>query len=188
MKVLIIDNHTDFLEPLKSLLDGFEIHVKFYTDLVIEDKDNYDLIILSGGYDHAPVYENPIVNKVETQIIHQAKVPLIGICYSCQMIAYTYLSSISFLGEKVYKIKDITFSKDFLDYKIGDKIKVKESHRYSVTTLGGDLEEIANSENGIEIIKVKDKEVYGFQFHPEQETKETGGDEIFIKLLNSFKK
>jgi len=187
MKALIIDNHTDFLDPLKSLLNDFEITVKPYTELVVEDKDGYDLIVLSGGYNHEPVFENPSSNKIETQIIRGTKVPLIAICYGCQMLAYAYLSSISFLGEKVYKIKEITFKQDFLDYKVGDKIKVMESHKYSVTTVGGDLEEIATSDNGIEIIKVKDKDVYGFQFHPEQRTSETDGDEIFKKLLEKLK-
>ncbi|MEO6729480.1 MAG: gamma-glutamyl-gamma-aminobutyrate hydrolase family protein [Candidatus Dojkabacteria bacterium] len=186
MTVLIIDNHTDYIEALKSLLKDFDVSVKYFQDLVLEDKDNYDLIILSGGYHHASVSQDPIENKLETEIITSTSKPIIGICYGSQLIAEAFGSKIEKLDSKVAEINEIKFSEDFLDYKKDDIIKVHESHRYAITTLGSELTKLAESVDGVEVFEHKTKPIFGIQFHPELEQEETNGDELFKKLLQKI--
>lgn len=40
------------------------------------------------------------------------------------------------------------------------------------------------SKDGVEIIKHKQKIIYGFQFHPEMFPDQTQGDELFANLIN----
>jgi carbamoylphosphate synthase small subunit len=42
---------------------------------------------------------------------------------------------------------------------------------------------LANSIEGIEIIKHKDKPIYGFQFHPEMFPNLSDGDELFANIV-----
>ncbi|MFS8131102.1 MAG: glutamine amidotransferase-related protein [Candidatus Dojkabacteria bacterium] len=186
MKALIIDNHSKYIEAIRSYLKDYEISVKSYLEINSEDKNNFDLFILSGGYGRSRVNSDPKVNFQEIDLVRKTMSPVIGICYGCQLIAESYESRIEELPEKVIANKEIVFIKDFLDKKKGDKIVVHEEHHFAIKELGEDLEAYAMSDNGFEIIKHKQKQLFGFQFHPERFPELTLGDELFSKLLKNL--
>jgi GMP synthase-like glutamine amidotransferase len=64
-----------------------------------------------------------------------------------------------------------------------DEVKVFESHRYQISSLGKNLVGLAKSEFGYEIIQVLEKKVYGFQFHPEANKEINSGKTLFKNFL-----
>ena len=77
-------------------------------------------------------------------------------------------------------------SKDII-FKNNKKIKIYESHSWKIAEIPEDFIILAKSKDSIEIIKHKEKEIYGFQFHPEHLVDKTEGDEIFLNLFNKIK-
>lgn len=66
------------------------------------------------------------------------------------------------------------------------EIPVFESHRFAIEKISNVIEALATSDHGIEMIKHKDKPIYGLQFHPESFIDKTQGDEIFLKILENL--
>lgn len=186
MKALIIDNHSKYIEDIKPYLKDYEVFVKTYLEINPEDKDNFDLFILSGGYGRSQVNQDAKVNIPEMNLVRETLSPVIGICYGSQLIAESFGSRIEELPEKVIVNKEIEFVRDFLGKKKDDKIVVHEEHHFAIKELGEVLEAIAVSADGFEIIKHKQRPIFGFQFHPEREPELTLGDELFRKLLKNL--
>lgn len=57
--------------------------------------------------------------------------------------------------------------KDRIFEGLKDTLNIYEYHRYSMKNFDEHLVLLAESIDGAEIIKHKDKNIYGFQFHPE---------------------
>lgn len=185
MKVLIIDNGTKHLGRLKDLLTGNKLEV-----LPLFQKyppsENYDLIILSGGSQLA-IVTAPEVFKEEINLIKNSQKPIIGICEGCEIIAHTFGSKLEFNEAKAKGIKRIEIvDKNFI--KLNSPIEVYEAHQWAIKELGKELLGIAKSGYGWEIIKHKDKPIYGFQFHPEMLVNETLGNEIFNQTVDQITK
>lgn len=180
MKILLIDNGTKHLLKLKELLADYEVDVcplferypSFY---------GYNLIILSGGSDYA-VRVNPEKFEQEIDMIRNARIPIIGICEGAEIIAYTFNSDLELIDKKVKGTRKIEITdEDLLGHNI--KIEVYEAHRWAIKKLGRKLTGLAKSDTGFEIIKHKERDIYGLQFHPEMLTDNTLGDEIFKLIL-----
>lgn len=180
MKVLLIDNGTKHLGKLKELLKNYEIHVcKLFS--TYPDFNLFDLVVLSGG-SQISVVSAPEVFKQEIDLIKKSQTSIIGICEGCEIIAYTYGSELKYLEHKTKGVKKIhLISKEFVFNK---DIEVYEAHHFAIKNLGDDLVELATSDDGVEIIKHKNKNIYGLQFHPEMMVDVTLGDEIFRKVIS----
>lgn len=180
MRILLIDNGTTLLNKLKELIPGNEI-VHSYDDF---DKDttNFDLVILSGGSKYQLVGNEGKFAK-EIDFIKNINKPVIGICFGYELIAVAFGATLKELSENKKGIYEV----EILDESLGrGKIKVSENHRWVVDKLPEVFEVLAVSEDGPEIIKHKEKFIYGLQFHPENFTEETEGDELFLNLLSQF--
>lgn len=180
MRVLLIDNGTKHLANLKKLLSGYETDIyplfsrypSFY---------GYNLIVLSGGSDYA-VSLNPEKFEQEIDLIRSARIPIIGICEGAEIIAYAFNSDLEQIEPKVKGARKIEITDENL---LGRKteIEVYEAHRWAIKKLGRKLTGLAKSESGFEIIKHKDRNIYGLQFHPEMLNNKTLGDDIFKQIL-----
>jgi GMP synthase (glutamine-hydrolysing) len=180
MRILLIDNGTTLLNKLKQLIPGDEI-VHTYDDFD-KDTNNFDLVILSGGSKYQLV-RNENVFEREINFIRNTTKPVIGICFGYELITLAFGATLKELPENKKGIYEI----EIIDEDLGTrKIKVFESHRWVVDRLPGVFDVLAISEDGPEIIKHKEKFIYGLQFHPENFTEETEGDELFLKLLSQF--
>ena len=62
-------------------------------------------------------------------------------------------------------------------------LKVYGAHNWKIDKVPENFIVLAESDNCIQIIKHKNREIYGFQFHPEMFIDETCGNEIFENLL-----
>lgn len=186
MKVLLIDNGTTLLEKLCTLIPGDEI-VHRPNDIKISDSKNFDLIILSGSKDLTVKYDQEYFKK-EIELIKISKIPLIGICLGCELIATAFGGTIKRLDERHSGIRDITAVSDnkILALEKGESYKVYEGHRWIIDTAPQNFDVLATSDEGPEIIKHNTLPIWGFQFHPENLTDQTEGDEIFLNLFSKL--
>ena len=184
MNILLIDNGSKHLKKLQRLLSSNSITtIPFFSSY--PDK-RFDLIILSGGSRFA-VNENPEKFDKEINLIKNAQTPIIGICEGCEIIAYAFGSKLEKFTPKSKGIKTIEIvDKAFLESP--KEIKVYEAHHWAIKKLGQNLIEVAKSQNGFEIIKHRQKPIYGLQFHPEMFVDKTLGDEIFKQIVDRITK
>ncbi|MBI2592352.1 hypothetical protein HYW36_02635 [Candidatus Saccharibacteria bacterium] len=188
MKILIVDNGTHYKKRLNGLLEGHEITIVQHPN-VTPDLHNpgLDLIVLSGAYGtHSIKYHGDKLLAHEQEFIRSAKVPVIGICYSAQLIAHMYGARLSVLPggkrfkgvKRIWNIRQTPF--DFFENNTG---RVWSSQRWRITDLPNELEAWCASATGVEIFRHRDRPVYGLQFHPEHYTAHRDGQRIFKKII-----
>jgi GMP synthase (glutamine-hydrolysing) len=193
MKILIIDNITKYIDKIPQLLSSentFEV-VKFDKVTIDLIDNDYDLIILTGG---KPVRlglhekEKIRLNEVQQTIILNTKTPIIGICYGFRMINEAYNSKIEYEQKIIKGVKSIKLLSNFWKTLKESNIMCHEEHHFTCKRLGSDLVPLATSSRGIEIIKHKKKNIFGLQFHPEVDTENLYGDDVFRYIVNSIVK
>ena len=186
MKILIVDNETIRLDKLRELLSKNEVETILFSEINFEYSQNFDLIILSGGSNHSVIGNNDLYNK-ELELIKKSKKPIIGICLGFQLICYAFGAFLSRLETKEHGFIEIktTLENDIFSNLLNPR--VYESHKWVAKKEPKDFILLATSIDGVEAIKHKSKDIYGFQFHPEMFVNETSGDEILFSVINKIK-
>lgn len=122
-------------------------------------------IILSGG-PHS-VFEKgaPIIKKE----IFQLGIPILGICYGHQLLAYLFGGKVTQTTGREYGHTFITIDKkDAIFQKIPKKLKVWMSHGDKVVKLPSHFIPLAHSKNTLfSAVRHKKRPIFGLQFHPE---------------------
>lgn len=137
-----------------------------------------DLIILSGAGE-VPLNFSLELYQNELDLIKTTNFPILGICFGFEAIAVAYGEKLVQNEKKIEGLFKIN-TKDF-----GEEMEVWQSHRWYLEETS-QLEVLGKSENGIEIIKVPNKKIYGIQFHPEHDEHQNNGKEIFEEILNKI--
>ena len=189
MKVLIIDNGTKNLELIKGFFIGDEVVIVGCYDITFSDSENYDLIILTGsGSGVVPAaYKSDEALKNELEIIKNSTKPIIGICYGCELIAHAFQCKIQKIEPRITNFVDIVGPGSILGLK-KNYIKVFDNHKYIITELSDEIDGLAKSSTGYEVIKHKTKNIFGTQFHPEKFQELTEGDDVLRKIIEIIKK
>ncbi len=182
MNILIIDNNTIHLQELEKLLSEYQTKTIKPKEIKNTDTNNYDLIILSGS-SKSSVIDSLDEYKDEVNLIQNSHLPIIGICFGHELIAYIYGSKLQRRDTKVHGIMKITPSDSDI-FKELKNIEVYEGHQWVVKEISPKFESLATSKYGYEIIKYKNRPVYGLQFHPEVFLDRTVGDEIFRNIIS----
>ncbi|KAJ5570169.1 GMP synthase [Penicillium hispanicum] len=136
-------------------------------------------IVFSGGpssvYDEGSPHVDPAVFELN--------VPILGICYGCQEIAWRIDSTNVARGEaREYGHADVKIAKvnghvDRLFAGLGDAISVFMSHFDKLVSLPTDFVIIAATKNSEYAgIAHKEKPIFGVQFHPELEHTPRGSE------------
>lgn len=187
MRVLLIDNGTTLLEKLRVLIPGDEI-VMLPQSLPEAGPSEFDLIILSGSKDLTIAYDSEHF-KQEIEMIQYAQIPIIGICFGCELIATAFGGSVKRMDERHSGVLQITSISDneTLGLQKGETYEVYEGHRWIVDTMPQDFKILAASKEGSEIIQHNTRPIWGFQFHPENLVDQTNGDEMFLRLFAKLK-
>ncbi len=135
--------------------------------LTKKDIDKFDLFIFHGGKQSANSKSKAILNEYKflNYIIKKNK-PIVGICLGAQLIAKIY-------GSKISKSKNKLF-------ECGYKKNLKKNNKVfknNLTFLQFHTEGISYNKNmellakgilyEVDSFKIKSKDIYGFQFHPE---------------------
>ena len=136
-------------------------------------------LILSGG--PWSVYEKD-APKFDSNILKMG-IPILGLCYGHQLIAYFSDGKVEPGSKREYGIAHVSVDKPVGVLKeLGRKEKVWMSHGDTVYELPEDYEMLAFTEScPIAAYRHKTKQIYGLQWHPEVVHTENG-----MKMLRNF--
>ena len=145
---------------------------------LFKDK-NLKGIILSGGPSSVFDENAPVCDKK----VFELNVPILGICYGLQLLAYLF-------GGKVEKSKSREYGKAIIKIEehkdlfkgFKKKLQVWMSHGDFVSELPKGYRKLASSENiPFAVVKNSKKKIFGVQFHPEVAHTQNG-----IKIIQNF--
>ena len=176
---LLIDNYDSFtwnIYHYLSILD-VKVEVKRNDKVNSEDirKNKYSGIVLSPGPGHPKVAGNMV--KIIEEFKNQ--MPFLGICLGHQAIGYAHNAKISKMKnvmhgrtDNILKTKNTLIFKNIPKSFIATRYHSLEISKYN---LPKDIEILALSANNIIMaIKIKNKPIFGIQFHPESYATEYG--------------
>jgi GMP synthase (glutamine-hydrolysing) len=142
-------------------------------------------VILSGGpksvYEEPPNLCNIICDMVKDGSM---RLPLLGICYGHQAIAYEWGGKVAKGESAEYGMGEIEIDEEDALFKgVPKKLRVWVSHYDEVKELPDGFVKLAHSEVcGIEAMRHKELPVFSVQFHPEVWHTEHG-EEILKNFL-----
>jgi GMP synthase (glutamine-hydrolysing) len=182
--IAVLDFGSQYTQVIARRIRECSVYSKIYhhsTPAKALKEDGVVGIILSGGPSSVLSEKAPIPDKG----IFKMGVPVMGICYGLQLMAYC-------LGGKVANSTHREYGHGHLKVKNGNalfkglprKLRVWNSHGDRVIKLPKGFKIIAETENS-EFAAVEDVErrFYGLQFHPEVNHSEKG-----IEVVNNFLK
>lgn len=170
--LLIIDNQSSFIKKFKrNFLSEQNIEYRFVDHnepLVIKEDEKVEGIILSGGKGNP--YE-PLNLTADFVAMMNYDVPTLGVCLGYEVIAVAHMGRIKKMDKYNQKLETVTITNmddPIFQGLISDQLTLRKQHSYKVWKLPKDFINLAHSEScDIEIIRHKDKPIYGFQSHPE---------------------
>ncbi|MDE0559695.1 gamma-glutamyl-gamma-aminobutyrate hydrolase family protein [Algoriphagus sp. NF] len=183
-RILIINNGTHFIDDLMKSLSQYQVEIKDFQTVELGDIEGFDSVILSGGGTLGEVADNAALYQNEIKIVRESKVPIFGICEGFQVIGKAFDSVFQvfeFYREGVKSVRILLDDPIFQGIK-NLELRVFEYHHIAIEHLGEELKSLAVSEDGIEVMKHKDRLIYASQFHPEE--LQDGNDGHII--LNNF--
>ncbi|KAA2278898.1 hypothetical protein E5N71_11715 [Candidatus Nitrosocosmicus sp. SS] len=188
LKTLLINNFSPFIVDIEKILNDFGNEAECYNcdeilaiDTHLDFLENFDNVILSGRQRNSTV-----INKVNSRIVKGALVlnkPLLGICYGAQILALTLGCTLKRMG-KVRDLINIKVVQQDPIIKGYDEMEMYESHNFCISVLSPDFKLLGKSISCTnELFCLKNKPIYGTQFHPERSGK-PGRDliENFLKI------
>jgi len=170
--LVIIDNQSSFIKRFKrNFLSEQSFEYRFYDHnepLVIKPDEKVDGIILSGG--KGSPYE-PLNLTTDFVALMNYDVPTLGVCLGYEILAVAYLGRIRKMDkyeQKLQKVKILEPKDPIFQGLISDEIMLREQHQYELVKMPKDFILLGKSEVcKIEIIRHRERPVYGFQAHPE---------------------
>lgn len=170
--LLIIDNQSTFIKQFRNnWLEDHDIPYRVFDHnqpLWIDSPEKVSGIILSGGKGNP--YE-PLNLTTNFVAMMQFDVPIIGFCLGHEILAVANGGRIRRLPEYQNKRESVTIldpTDPIFDEIAESTIMLREKHRFHVHKIPESFMVLGSSDVcPYEIIKHKDKPIYGFQSHPE---------------------
>lgn len=182
--LLIIDNQSSFIKKFKRQFlaeqDFDYIFFDHNQPITLSAKTDIKGLILSGGKGNP--FE-PLNLTSDFVALNCFNVPTIGFCLGHEIIAAAYRGRIKRLPATHNKKENVTI--DVPDDPIfaglnKTEVLLTKRHSFHVAELPADFISLASSETTPnEIIRHKDKPIYGFQSHPE-----VSGEDGMIMIKN----
>jgi anthranilate synthase/aminodeoxychorismate synthase-like glutamine amidotransferase len=169
-KILIVDNYDSFVYNIAQYLGelGCEVHVLRNDSPALEQHiGKVDGYVVSPGPGH-PKDSGRSLDILRNNGFGR---PVLGVCLGHQAIAMVNGGSVVRSGQVVHgKVSKISHNGDRLFEGIPSQFTATRYHSLLVSREGlpDSIEVLATTESDeIMALKVRDKEVYGVQFHPE---------------------
>lgn len=172
MKILLIDNHTDYLHNVQTALAGHDVEVQEYKPGLNFNDEGKDLIVLSGGggegYELKDKRHGKLWYQDEMEFVLACDKPIFGICMGFEVISAAFGSKVGHIGRLVKGFKPVKASPLGKNSLPQTELSQFEWHRYSVKDVPAKyFEVLAHSSTGIEMIKHRSRPIIATQFHPE---------------------
>lgn len=185
MKILLIDNHTDYLHNFGPLFLEHDVEIQQYRPGLNFHDAGKDLVILSGGGGEG--YELPDTHRDgklwyedEMNFVLTCDKPLVGVCMGFEVISAAFGADVNYVGKYISGFKTQQTSKLGQKRLKLEKLRQYEYHQFAVPKVSAkQFEVLAESPTGIELIKHRTKKIIASQFHPEH----PGGTLDFAQLL-----
>ncbi len=152
MNILLVDNGSYYLQKLISLIPQGTLQISSYGNLHNCNIKKFDAVILSGGHSFSIVYNEPLYQD-ELEIIRSLTVPTLGICLGCELIAFAFGSHLERMESKEKGLVQVIVNKPDPIFAENKNFVVYESHRWAIKDVSKELEVLAISKDGIEVIK-----------------------------------
>ncbi|MBP3434552.1 MAG: glutamine-hydrolyzing GMP synthase, partial [Clostridia bacterium] len=169
-KVLILDFGGQYNQLIARRVRDLNVYCELKnSDMAIEEIKAYDPIgiIFTGGPNSVYEENSPKVSEE----IFSLGVPVLGICYGCQLIAHTLGGKVSHAQTSEYGKRDIRVLKANKLFKgVPEKSVSWMSHTDYVSQTPAGFEILADTEAGtcpVAAFGNDEKKIYGVQFHPE---------------------
>ena len=185
--LLIIDNQSSYIKKFKrSFLSEQDFDYIFFDHnqpIVLSAKTTISGIIISGGRGNPFEPLNLTSNFIA---LMNFAVPTLGFCLGHEIIAVANRGRIKKLPEYFVKKEKITITKTddpIFDGLKSNELYLKRRHHFHISELPSNFESLAESDiTPNEIIKHREKPIYGFQTHPE-----VSGSEGMLIIKNFLK-
>ena len=183
--LLLLDNYDSFTWNVYHFLKSFKVKVQVIRNNKLKASDNYKFekykgIVFSPG-PGKPENAGEMMNIIRS---YKDKIPMLGICLGHQAIGASFGAKIVKMKKVMHgKTDNITILKNSNIIKnIPNNFIATRYHSLEISNknLPKEIEVLAeNKEKSIMAIKVKNKKIYGLQFHPESIA--TSNGELFFK-------
>lgn len=183
--LLVIDNNTRLMKHIRKMLRHYKCQymIKKINEVNWSHINKADAVLMTGGPSIADTSKQILMKQ--KKIIKKLSKPFFGICLGLQLVCYTYNSEIIKLPSPRKGLIRIRTIKQNGILKGIKSLRVYENHKHCVKSVSKAIEVLAESKDGIEAIKVRQKPVYAVEFHPEIMKNNQGYRcfENFLKLM-----
>ena len=184
--IVVLDFGGQYAHLIARRIRGLNV----YTEVIAGDADLKDEgpkgvvkgIILSGG--PQSVYEEG-APKVDQKLL-EGRIPILGICYGHQLIAYLSGGKVRRSRTQEYGITEVSVLKpEGILRGLGPKEKVWMSHGDAVIEIPKDYEILAETHNcPVAAMRHRTKPIYGLQWHPEVSHTNKGREMLWNFVFN----
>jgi GMP synthase (glutamine-hydrolysing) len=186
-KALIVDNNSPFTCRLMDIVGnlGYSFDCKHYSEIKLgelrfESLPWFNKVILSGRKTGSS-YINA-TNSTIIRYCYTMNIPILGICYGCQIIALTLGGSLRRLDKPIKDFDQVTVRSDNALVFGKQRLNVYKSHKFCVSKLPSCLDSAGESRTcSNEILLHREKPIFGTQFHPE--VSGTDGKDILANFM-----
>ena len=169
--IILIDNYDSFTYNIFHYISEFNEKIKIYRndEISIREIENINpkAIVISPG---PGIPENAGISVKLVQKTYK-KIPILGICLGHQVIGKAFGGEVSIAPEIMHgKIDKITHNNHPVFNGVSKEFAATRYHSLIIEkkSLPNDFEIIAKTKNDIIMgIAHKNKNIFGFQFHPE---------------------
>ena len=182
MNIVLIDNETILLKELQKLFSAHTVQI-YPWDKVEENTINAaNLVVLTGSSKYS-VIKDAHVYKKQVELLQKTDKPVVGICAGFELIVHSFGGKIIKRKKEIRGLQKFEILRDDKIFNDLNDTNVYEAHHYSAISLSPSLLALAESSDGYEIVKHKNRFIYGFQFHPELQTEGKTGEILINNLL-----
>ena len=184
--IAVLDFGSQYTQVIARRIRELKVLSRIYpynTKASVLKKNGVKGIILSGGPSSVLSKGSPKPDKK----IFDMGVPVLGICYGEQLLAYMLGGKVSKSNEREFGHGTLKISKKGrLFASLPKELSVWNSHGDRLTKLPEGFEAIASTENSpYATIQNVEKDFYGIQFHPEVAHSEQGLEAVSYTHLRA---
>ena len=166
-KILVLDFGGQYNQLIARRIRDNHVYAEilpYTTDIEIIKKSNYKGIVFTGGPNSVYDMESPHYSKE----ILKLGIPILGICYGCQLICYMEGGVVSTAPVSEYGKIELNIKKSKLFKNIHDKSIVWMSHTDYISKPPSGYKIVANTKDcPCAAIENEKYNIYAVQFHPE---------------------